>query len=69
MVVYCTVPTIMRLWLENDNVLPFKIGMKHAELDFVWTIVRDALVGHYSLHHATREPPLSPLASLLVTLY
>ena len=69
MLVCCAVPTIMRLWLDNEDVLTFKTGVIDAELGFVWTIVRDALVTHYQSHHASRDPPLSPFASLLATLY
>jgi len=69
MLACCVVPTIMRLWLENEEVFTFKTGLKHGELDFVWRVVRESLVAHYQMHHASREPPVSPFASLLATLY
>lgn len=62
-------PSAVRLWLENDEVLTYKIGMNRDEFDFVWRQVSAVLVKHYELHHAKREPPLSPFASLLATLY
>lgn len=69
MLVCCTVPAIMQLWLENEHVLSFKTGLSSGELDFVWRIVSDTLVKHYEEHHTQRDPPLSPYASLLTTLY
>jgi hypothetical protein len=63
------VPSSLRLWITNEDVLSFKTGLSRDELDFVWTLVADNLVAHYEQQHAQREPPLLPFASLLVTLY
>lgn len=63
------VPTVMATWLTSDDVLSFKTGLTHDDVDSVWRLVDDVLVKHYAVHHERREPPLSPFASLLATLY
>jgi hypothetical protein len=68
-VLCCAVPTSMRLWVDSEDVLRFKTGLNCEELEFVWKVVRDALVTHYEQQHAKREVSLLPFASLLATLY
>jgi hypothetical protein len=59
----------MQLWVKNEAVLVHKTGLTAAELENIWSIVKDTLVAHYERHHHQREPPMSPFNSLLATLY
>jgi hypothetical protein len=59
----------MHIWLTSDDVLAFKTGLSGDDVDFVWRLVRDDLTKHYELEHSKRDVPLSPYASLLMTLY
>ena len=62
-------PAAVQTWLDDDAVLARKTGQTRAEIDYIWSVVKDTLDKHYEQHHRQREPPLSPFASLLVTLH
>lgn len=59
----------MVTWLTSDEVMSFKTGLSGDDIDFVWRQVREDLTKHYGLKHDKRDAPLSPYASLLITLY
>jgi len=64
-----TVPSLMQLWVDDDDVSVFKVGVDRDELDFIWDLCRDTLINHYKEHHHLRDTKLSPFSSLLLTLY
>lgn len=59
----------MQCWIENKSLLELQLGVSRDELYFVWSSVKNTLVTHYEAKHATRATPLTPFASLLVTLH
>lgn len=59
----------MLMWAVSEVLMAFKTGLPRTERSFVWRLVRGDLIQHYEKRHAQREAPLSPFASLLLTLY
>jgi hypothetical protein len=68
-VVCYLVPTIMQIWVKEEELLIFKTGLSRSEVDSIWRMVADSMVHHYEEQHHKRDPPLLPFASLLITLY
>lgn len=56
------------VWLQNEELLKYKIGLSSTELRSIWLACRDDMVSHYLSEH-TIEPVLYPYDSLILCLY
>lgn len=63
------VPPPMQRWIDENALLESKTGLSRDELYFVWSCVKYRLVDHYESHHSRSRTPISPFASLLITLH
>jgi len=66
---YTVVPSAMQIWIDDDDVLQFKLGVDRDELLFMWDLCKDSLINHYREKHHQHNPKLLPFACLLMTLY